>query len=777
MLTAALSLALLAARPDVIVVTIDTLRADHVGAYGSKAGATPTLDALALRGILAQDAVVQVPMTRPSHASLMTGLLPFQHGIRDNASPPLARTVPTLASSFRAAGYATAAFIAAYPVSRGSGLDNGFEVFDDPFVAEAEGASGAADRNERPAGEVLDAALAWLARPSTRPRFVWIHIFEPHYPYEPPAPFAQRFKANPYDGEVAAADAAVKRLLDAFPSGSDRLVAVTSDHGEGLGDHGEDEHHLFVYDSTLRVPLILAGGDLPRGVRIKGQFRSIDLMPTLLDLAGVAPPRVTGASRAANLRSGAVIPDNESYAESLYGSIHFGYAPVRALRAEGLKYIDTPKAELYRVATDPGELANVAAARAPLASAMQKRLRQLHGEDARGPVAAAPVDAATQERLASLGYVGAGASSAAVKDGAPLPDPKDRAAEYARYSRGVNAALLARRRSDPAGVIRSLQPLVRDFPTNATIPQYLGEALLETRRFAEAIPFLQQARDAAPTSWRRWGRLAEALSGAGRMDEALAAAVRGLAVAPRETDLIRLRAALLVRAGRGAEGATFLESASAANPGDAVLLAEVASLRRNAGNLSGADAASARAASLAPRNADVWLSRGLVLGAMGRGDEAGQAFERAMQLNPSSADARFYAATVEVQKGNGRRALELIGEARRLDPARPGLAEVEAAARAAASPLPPSMSASRAPTGGGAVRLLLIKAGTRAEADALRARLTKGEDLKGLELDLGAVRPKDLRPPLNNAAAALAPGALSPVLETRDGFVILRRPR
>ena len=173
MLALGLSLSLLASRPDVIVVTIDTLRADHVGAYGSTRGATPAIDALAKMGVVVQEAVVQVPLTRPSHVSIMTGLLPFQHGVRDNASPPLGRNVATLASTLKAAGYATAAFIGAFPVSRGSGLDRGFDVFDDPFVANADAKAGAVDRNERPAREVLDAALAWMSNPEMETIVLW----------------------------------------------------------------------------------------------------------------------------------------------------------------------------------------------------------------------------------------------------------------------------------------------------------------------------------------------------------------------------------------------------------------------------------------------------------------------------------------------------------------------------------------------------------------------------------------------------------------------------
>lgn len=781
MLTALLSLTLLTGRPDVVLITIDTLRADHVGAYGSKRGATPTMDALALSGVVVEDAVVQVPMTRPSHTSLMTGLLPFQHGIRDNASAPLAASIPTLSSTFKAAGYSTAAFIAAFPVSRASGLDHGFDVFDDPFSADS-------DRNERSAREVVDAALAWLAKPSASPRFVWVHLFEPHYPYEPPAPFGARFRTSPYDGEIATADAELKRLLDASASGASRLVAVTSDHGEGLGDHGEDEHHLFVYDSTLRVPLILSGPGLPAGRRVKGQFRSIDLMPTLLELADIAViPRMTGVSRAQNLRTGAVIPDNESYAESLYGSIHFGYAPVRALRGEGFKYIDTPQAELYRVASDPGEVVNLLAQRQALATAMQTRLRGLHGEDARKQVAAVPLDAATQERLASLGYVASGAGVATASASSTLPDPKTRIVSYQRYSRAVNAALLARRHDDPSGVVKALQPIVAEFATHLTVNSYLGEALLEQKRFNEAVPYLAKARDASAGSGRSWNRLAEALSGSGRRPEALDATEKGLAVSPRSADLIRLRVALLGRLGRGPEAARFLEASSEANPEDGVLLAEVSSLRRNAGDLRAADALSARAITLAPQDADVWLARGLSLGALGRVPAAAEALDRATQLNPSGADAWFYGATLAIQAGDRDRAAKMIARVQALDPQRAGLREVTAAIQALRSKNAATNASKDAPTAAGAIRLSLIKSRTREGSAEVIRRIAAGEDFSALARslsldpsaarggDLGVVRPSDLLPALATAAKSLTPGGVSAILEVADGFVVLRR--
>jgi arylsulfatase A-like enzyme/tetratricopeptide (TPR) repeat protein len=769
---------------DIILVTIDTLRADHVGAYGSTSGATPSLDAFARLGIVVEDAVVQVPQTRPSHASILTGLLPFQHGIRDNASPPLPHKIPTLAAALRKADYSTAAFIAAYPVSRASGLDSGFDVFDDPFGGGADFLAGEGERNERPAHEVVTAALSWMEKPSTGPRFVWLHFFEPHYPYEPAPPFADRFSRSPYDGEVATADAQLKRFLDRYPPSASRLVVVTSDHGEGLGDHREDEHHLFTYDTTLRVPLLIAGGDLRPGLRVKGQFRSIDLMPTLLDLVGVPAPPVTGVSRGSNLRTGTAIPDNESYAESLYGSLHFAYAPVRALRSEGFKYIDTPRPELYRVVSDPGETANLVTQRAPLAAAMQARLRRIHGEDARRPVVAAPLDPAAQERLAALGYV-AGPSVAPAPGHGGLPDPKDRVAHYKRYSSAINAALSARRRHDPAGVVKVLLPLATEFGSSVSVLSFLGEALLELRRFNEAIPYLAKARDASPSAGPSWGRLAEALAGANRPSEALAAVEKGLALSPSATTLIRLRAALLTRAGRAAEAVKFLESKTASNPGDGLLLAEVASFRRNAGDLGGAEALSARAIVLAPEKSDVWLSRGLALGALGRTDEAVAAFERAAQLDPSSADAWFYAAAVQIQKGNGERATELLDKARRIDPTRAGLRE----ATAAASGLRGTRTVPTGPPEKGMVWLVMARCGTREEAVRVSARFAQDLSPQNLSRELSSasggcrvedlswIRAADLKAPLNTAAAKLGPRAISPILELQGAFVLLKRYR
>src|SRR5438093_11208 len=441
-----------ASRPDVLLITIDTLRADHVGAYGYAAAQTPALDRLAREGVLLEEAVAQVPQTRPSHASLFTGRYPFEHGIRDNISAPLPSKIPTLATLLGRAGYETAAFIGAYPVARPSGLDQGFDTFDDPFsdpphpTLSPKGKRVHTEpRSERRASEVVDHALAWLAKPRDKPFFLWVHLYDPHAPYEPPSPYRQRFARRPYDGEVAYADAEVSRLLawlDRSRRRANTLVVATSDHGEGLGDHGESEHMLLGYDSTLRVPMLISWpGRLPAGARIAGQFRSVDLLPSLLELLALPAASTSGVSRAADLRSGARIPEGESYAESLYGSLHFGYAPLRALRGHGWKYIDAPRAELYRVADDAGETKNLLAAQGQVAGGMRARLRGYEAAVTRPtPSPDAPADAA--EKLAALGYLGGG-FFAGTPSGA---DPKDHLAELEANERQPRA-----RRSRPRG--------------------------------------------------------------------------------------------------------------------------------------------------------------------------------------------------------------------------------------------------------------------------------------------------------------------------------------
>lgn len=631
-------------RPNLLLVTIDTLRADRVGAYGHARAETPALDRIAREGVLLEDAIVSVAQTRPSHVSLFTGRQPYEHGLRDNFSPPLDASHATLATELKRLGYATGGFIGAYPVSRDSGLDRGFDAFDDPFSRPGGGFR--LERSSRRAGVVVDKALAWLDGLKARPFFAWVHVFDPHAPYDPPAPFRERFAADLYDGEVAYADAQIGRLLawlDRSGEASRTLVVATSDHGEGLGQHGEDEHGVLVYDSTLRVPLVASWpGRLPAGRRVGGQFRSVDLLATLLDLMEAPAVPTSGASRAAEIRVGNRIPDNEAYAEALYGQLHFGWAPLRALRAEGLKYISAPRAELYDLRDDPGENRNRVGERSQLASAMGQRLGGY--DTGKTATAAGSVDPQAVERLAALGYVG-GPFFTGVPSGV---DPKDAIGDYQEFHRQTSEAVRLFESRDYAGAVRVLQLLAARQKgrttqhSSFTASYYLGSALLELGRFQDAIEPLQEAVRLSPATGSLYVPLVRAQAASGRLADAERTAARGLSVAPRHPGLLRVKARLLIDRGAIGPAAAALEEARGLAPEDPFIRVDLANLLRGTRPVD-ALAEADEAVRLAPRAAEAHAVRGLCLRALGRTGEAEAAFRRARDLareqGPAAASA------------------------------------------------------------------------------------------------------------------------------------------
>ena len=773
--------------PNILLVTIDTLRADRVGAYGHAGARTPAMDRLAREGVLVSDAVVHVPQTRPSHASIFTGRLPYEHGLRDNASPPLKPGTPTLASMLKARRYETAAFIAAYPVSRSSGLYQGFDIYDDPF----EGGARATSRNaamERRAARVVDSALGWLQKPRRTPFFAWLHFFDPHAPYEPPANFVN--KANPYDGEVAYADAQLARVLtwlDQTGLRRQTLVVVTSDHGEGLGDHGEEEHLFFVYDSTLRVPLLLSWpGRLPQGVRVTGQFRSVDLLPTILELAGVPASPSSGLSHAAQLRSDGRLPDNESYAESLYGQLHFGYAPLRALRAEGWKYIDAPRAELYRVTHDPAETKNLLEPRAQLAIGLKRRLATYDRDQGQAPTAEVSRDAAALERLASLGYVGGGFFHGGTPSGA---DPKDKIAEFQEEKKYTSTAIRLYNEGDYTAAIRLLRQLTRPRrradgavvePRSFNVDYYLGRSLLAIGSPREAIEPLERAVRLLPTAAHVYAYIAEAHRASGNPTAAMEAADRGLATRRDNPELLGMKGRLLLQKGDLGGAQPLLEQARALDPGDARFHVDLANLHRSRGQVQQALTEAREAVRLNARSPEAQVSLGLSLGASGLEKEAAEAFRAALRLRPDHPDALFYLGSIELRAGRPAAAKPHFERLVQKAPAYPGAREALAAAvagvAASVSALPP-----------GALRLRLIRTRELTRIQEATRRLSKGEDFaevaRALSEDASAVRggdigflhPDDLAPALREAAKTLSKGAVSAVVETANGFVLLKR--
>lgn len=417
-----------------MLVTIDTLRADAVGFAGNASAETPHMDRLAATGWVFERAHAHSVMTLPSHANLLTGQLPYEHGVRDNAGFVLPEGVPTAAEAFAGAGFRTAAFVAAFPLDARYGLDRGFEIYDDSYP---EGSTRGFAVAERSGEEVVAAASSWWERHEGDPRFLWVHLYEPHVPYEPPPPFSARFAGNPYLGEVAAADHYVGRLMESVaPVGgsSDILVVVTSDHGEGLGDHGEKTHGLFAYESTLAVPLVFWAESLTPA-RLDAPVSHVDVLPTMLDAAGIevsAFPDLTGRSlwRAAGGSSGAAV-SAPTYFEALRPNLERGWAPLRGVIAEGraaadggarlLKYISLPRPELYDLAADPAEVRNLHDAEA---SATEEFAAMLPVESEWPPVAGAVSD---EERraLQSLGYLSSPGGSSLPASYGEGDDPKN----------------------------------------------------------------------------------------------------------------------------------------------------------------------------------------------------------------------------------------------------------------------------------------------------------------------------------------------------------------
>ena len=676
-----------ATRPNVLLVTIDTLRTDRVGAYGATSPSTPVLDRLAKDGVLFEQATVEVPLTRPSHASILTGKHPFQHGIRDNFSFPLAPEHRTLAEELKARGYVTGGFVAAFMLNRQSGLGRGFDEFDDEF-GKASGTSSLLAEHRRRADEVEQRAGPWIERASAgaQPFFAWVHFYDLHSPYTPPPPYAARYVGRPYDGEVAYADSVlglVLARLDRLGIRERTLVVVTADHGEGLGEHGEAEHGFFVYDTTVRVPLIMRWpGRLPAGLRSRIPARSIDLVPTILDLVGGGtgmPGGLPGRSLTPAFQTaGAALADVAAYAETLFPRLHFDCTDLRAIRLGGWKYIEAPRPELYDLVRDPGETQNLFAREGPRARTLRSRLLDTLGgspEAAVVGVASPALDPETLRRLASLGYVsGSGAGSG-------RGDPKDAVADFQAYTRQVRGAFEAYDRGDLASAIAQFQTAIATGRAAFDVYYYLGAAYLRQGHSAQAIEPLQAAIRKLPSYAPSYIDLARAHLALNQYDAAAAALREGLS---RDPDNFQFHSHLgfIARARRDLEAAKAeYERAKALEPRDFDVRMNLSSVYRDTGNVAQAIAEVNAALAIRPDAADAHNQRGMLLGGAGRFPDAAVAFERASKLAPGNPQSWFNLGLARFRAGDRRAAAEALRRALAIKPdfgeARKLLAEVE----------------------------------------------------------------------------------------------------
>ncbi|MBI3402342.1 MAG: sulfatase-like hydrolase/transferase [Acidobacteria bacterium] len=637
---------------NVLLVTIDTLRADRVGAYGSRLGLTPTLDRLAAEGLRFEVARAHVPLTLPSHATIMTGRYPVGNGVHDNGSFRYSGTGATLAATLRAAGYRTGAFVGAFVLDARFGLGAGFDRYDDRMI----GGSTELDVVQRTADEVLTPAADWILHsawahgtpapgtaPSTSapgtaaPFFAWVHLYDPHEPYDPPEPYRARYAADPYAGEVAYADAVLGRFFDRLrASGAlDRtLIVVTSDHGESLGEHGERTHGLFAYEATLRVPLIFWAGRVLQPAVVQAPARLVDLMPTILDFTGIPVPHGLDGRSLRGVDERAAADDPGSYFEALNANLTRGWAPLKGFVRGGRKLIDLPLPELYDLAADPGETRNLYAGEREHARDLEARLDGVNA----GAAAVAPstVDPDAAARLRSLGYV-VGA--------APKPSRAYTAADDPKRLVHLNAAL------DDAAAL-----------------QGRGDG-------AQAAATLRQVIAERPDMTVAYDRLAAVLAASGRIGEAVTVLDAAARDGHADRDLLRSLGSTLRDAGNLERSASVLEPLARDDAGDLRTLDALAQTYARTGRARDSEATFKRVLAASPNASATWNNLGTLYLMTGRFTDARDALSRATEINPALASAHNGLGVAWARLGDVGRAAD---EWRRALALRPDLADARA---------------------------------------------------------------------------------------------------
>jgi arylsulfatase A-like enzyme/Tfp pilus assembly protein PilF len=508
--------------PNVLLVTIDTLRADHIGAYGAKNVETPTIDRLALNGVLFENAYSQVPLTLASHTSLLTGTFPFHNGVQDFTGQPLKPEVRSVAQALQAQGYDTAAIVSSYVLDRSWGLNRGFGLYYDVFKGSSflENDPGLV---ERKAGPSVDEALQWVRKSRSKPFFLWLHLYDPHSGYDPPEPFRTRFADSLYDGEIAYADHELGRVIAYLKARGlyDRmLIVLASDHGESLGEHGEKEHGFFVYHSTLHVPLVvkppLSSGILPH--HVQGPVPIMGIAPTILGILKLRDP-IEQQFETESLFASDLKDSTPVYSESFYSFSSFGWSPVRTINNRSYQFIEAPKPELYDLRNDPDENQNLVTDQPAVASVLHQQLTDLVLRYAPhdSPVDGAQLDASAVEKLRALGYMAYRSPVSAADLAAGLPDPKDKILDFNTLLDGVDAgkrgdidrerALLAQVQEHNAGMY--------------LVPFLLGEAALKASDWKAAQESLERSLKLNPNFDQAMTALARALHQQGKDDEAL----------------------------------------------------------------------------------------------------------------------------------------------------------------------------------------------------------------------------------------------------------------
>jgi choline-sulfatase len=654
-------------RPNVILITIDTLRADHIGCYGAAGIKTPTLDGLAHDGIVFERAISQVPLTWPSHAAILTGTYPFQNGVQDFTGQPLDERFHSVAQVFKQQGYATGAVVSAFVLDRSWGLARGFDSYDDAFSAETfrQKDIGLVDRK---AGESVSRGLAWLKKTSGRPFFFWLHLYDPHSPYDPPEPFRTEYKSHPYDGEIAYADHELGRLIAWLKQNklyNGTAIVLLSDHGESLGEHGEKEHGFFVYNSTTHIPLIVkppAGSEFRPG-RVAGPVETVAVAPTLTRLADMKDD-IQKQFPSPGLFGEKASTESAAYSESFYAFSSFGWSPLHALQTTRYHYIEAPTPELYDVIADPQEKTNLASQQTATVAVLEDKLQSLLRQNPfkAGGAGASGLSPDALEKLRALGYVAYRSPVSPEALAAGLPDPKSKLWEFNAILQAADAfqvgdinrgkTLLAKvRQSDPAMYVVSFM---------------LGENALRRREWDEAATELQKCLELNPNFDQAMAALARALLNLGRLDEAKAWLDKALKFNPQNYRAWYERGFIESKTDKAA-AISDMERAVSIQPNFASLRRDLGMLQFQQQNYTEAAKHLAKAAALGIDDAPLYNFLGISLSRTGQLPKAIENYRHALKLDPNLAEAHLNLGFAYQRSNNPRKARQEYQEACRQD--------------------------------------------------------------------------------------------------------------
>jgi len=619
---------------DIILITIDTLRADSVGFAGNTRVKTPFLDRIASEGVVFSNAHAHNVVTLASHANIVTGLYPYQHGVRDNSGFKLDPKYETIGTMLRRAGYSTGAFVGAFPLDSRFGLNQGFDVYDDNYGKGS--ASLDFSLQERPATAVLDAATRWWNANAEKKRFMWVHVYDPHAPYRPPEPFATQYAFDRYLGEIAFVDDTLGKAIT--PMLSDRtLLIVTADHGEGRGDHGELTHGLFAYEATLKIPLVVWRRGMAHRVE-PSYVRHIDIVPTILQAAGIAKPAtLLGVSLLDSAGS------RDSYFESLSASFNRGWAPLTGIIHGGEKYIDLPLAELYDLPHDPREQTNLVNERRRDVVEARRILTSIPWQQNVSPPAVTAEEAA---RLRSLGYLGG--SSGSKKTYTAADDPKNLVGVDAKLHQAIDAY----EQHDLAKAATIAQQVVSEQPNMSAGRELLAFIQQQQERIPEAIANLREAVKTGGESPRV--QLGLLLTESGQAAEAvkiLRPLVRG-----EDPDVLNAYGIALADEGKADEAVAQFETVLKKDPNNAPALQNlgIVALRRD--DVPGAERHLTRALALNPRLPLALNTLGVVYAREGDSARAVAAWQRAVDIDPRQYDALYNIGFVEGRAGHAAEA-------------------------------------------------------------------------------------------------------------------------